>query len=154
MGEGTHRLTTPVTIGGEREEPRGRARELESEIEFIRRSLDRTLAELDKRRHEVTDWRLLVRRHPGLVLGVGVGVAVVVGGIIAVALLSRREGPQTRARRIGRALRRGYEHPDKVARPEPSVAVKVLAAIATTVGTALAKKYVEKLWSAPHQERY
>ena len=46
------------------------------EIDAIRRDLDRVVAELDRRRHELTDWRLQLRRHKrGLALTV-LGAAV------------------------------------------------------------------------------
>jgi hypothetical protein len=39
-----------------------------------------------------------------------------------------------------------------VARPEPGLVVKMLGAVATTVGTALAKKYIDQLWSRPRPQ--
>jgi hypothetical protein len=153
MGEGADRLKTlPPATREERETPQQRAREIEGEIDDIRRSLDRDLSELDRRRHEATDWRLQLHRHSRLVAGVGIGVLALVGGLVAVSVAKRRrEHPRRRAQRIGLALRRGYENPEKVARREPSVAVKLLAAVATTVGTSLAKKYIEQAWNTRRQ---
>jgi hypothetical protein len=153
MGEGADRLKTPLPAPREeRETPQQRAREIEGEIDDIRRSLDRDLSELDKRRHEATDWRLQLHRHPRLVAGVGIGVLAVVGGLVAVSVARhRRAHPKRRAERIRFALRRGLENPEKVARPEPGVAVKLLAALATTVGTSLAKRYVAQAWSTRRQ---
>lgn len=150
MGERTDRLKAlPPVSDREREAPKAHAREVESEIEDIRKRLDSTLAELDKRRHEVTDWRLQMRRHPRVVAGAGIGALALVGGLVALALLSRRRAPATRARKLRDAFGRVYENPQKVARPEPGVAVKVMAAIATAVGTSLAKKYIAQLWDQP-----
>jgi hypothetical protein len=145
MGEGADRLKAlPPITRKERETPKQRAREIEGEIDDIRRSLDRDLSELDKRRHEATDWRLQLRRHPGL----GIGALALVGGLVAVSIAKRRrEPPNRRAQRIGLALRRGYEHPEKVARKELSVPVKLLAAVAISLGTSLAKKYFEQAWN-------
>ncbi|GAC1346985.1 MAG: hypothetical protein NVSMB23_25530 [Myxococcales bacterium] len=138
----------PPATKMELETPKQRTRQIEGEIDEIRRRLDRNLSELDRRRHEATDWRLQMRRHPRLVAGVGIGALALLGGMVAMSVAkSRREHPKRRAQRIGLALRRGYQNPEKVARPEPSVAVKVLAAVATTVGTSLAKKYIEQAWN-------
>ena len=150
MGERADRLKAlPPVSALERQSPKARARELEAEIEDARKRLDRSLAELDKRRHEATDWRLQMRRHPRVVAGVGLGALAIVSGLVAVALVSRRrERPRAKLRSLGQAEGRVWEQPRKLARPEPGVALKVLAAIATAVGTTLAKKYVEQLWTA------
>jgi hypothetical protein len=151
MGEGANRLTAllPVT-DREREAPEERAREIVGEIADIRNQLDRTLAELDRRRHEATDLRLQIRRHPTVAAGVAIGILAAASGIVAMALIARRrERPASKARSLRRALGRAYENPHKLARPEPGIAVRVLGAVATTVGTALAKKYIEQLWSRP-----
>lgn len=150
MGERANRLKAfpPKVSDLEREAPQERARELVSEIEDIRHRLDETVSELDRRRHEATDLRLQLKRHPAIVVGAGVGLLAVASSFVALALVARRrERPASKARSLRRALGRAYENPHKVARPEPGVAMKVLAAIATTVGTSLAKKYVEQLWS-------
>ena len=152
MGEGADRLKTlPPVNREERETPKQRAREIEGR--------DRRHPQEPRPRSvragqapSPTDWRLQLRRHPRLVAGVGIGVLALVGGLVAVSVAKRRrEHPRRRAQRIGLALRRGYENPEKVARPEPSVAVRLLAAVATSVGTSLVKKYVEQAWSARRQ---
>lgn len=149
MGEGATRVKAlPPVTQEERDNPMQRARAIEGEIDDIRRRLDRDLSELDRRRHEATDWRLQLKRHPQLIAGVGIGALALVGGLVALSIAQhRRDHPRRKAQRIGLALRRGYENPEKVARPEPSVVVKVLAAVATTVGTSLAKKYIEQAWN-------
>ena len=58
MGEGTTRVE---------EKP---PRQIEREIEHLRTRLDRSLAELDRRRHELTDVRLQVRKHPAVAANV------------------------------------------------------------------------------------
>jgi hypothetical protein len=149
MGEAADRLKAlPPVTRKERETPKERAREIEGEIDDIRRSLDRDLSELDKRRHEATDWRLQLRRHPRMVAALGIGALALAGGLVAVSIAKRRREPNRRAQRIGLALRRGYENPEKLARKELSIPVKLLAAVATSVGTSLAKKYIEQVWNA------
>ena len=64
MGEGTSRLTN----GNGKVETRS-PREIERDIEHLRASLDRSLAELDRRRHELTNIRLQMRKHPAVFFG-------------------------------------------------------------------------------------
>ena len=70
MGEGTARV-----------EEKKAPREIEREIEHLRTRLDRSLAELDRRRHELTDVKLQMRKHPQIFLGAGAAVALLLGGI-------------------------------------------------------------------------
>jgi hypothetical protein len=69
------------------------------------------------------------------------------GGVFA----RRRARPASKARSVRRALGRAYENPHKVARPEPGLVAKMLGAVATAVGTALAKKYIDQLWTRPRR---
>ena len=66
MGEGTARVEEKKAAPPERP-----PREIEIEIEHLRARLDRSLAELDRRRHELTDIRLQVRKHPVVLIGTG-----------------------------------------------------------------------------------
>ena len=45
--------------------------QIEGEISDIRGRLDQSLAELDRRRHEATDVKLQIRRHPAVVAAAG-----------------------------------------------------------------------------------
>jgi len=46
-------------------------REIERDIEHLRTRLDRSLAELDRRRHELTNVKLQMRKHPAVFIGAG-----------------------------------------------------------------------------------
>jgi len=136
MGEGTDRVNG---------EPRKVARELESEIGEIRSRLDRSLAELDRRRHELTDVRLQLRRHPMVAVAAGVTVVALLGGVAYAVWASRqRNKPVSRARRLKHALSRMIDQPRKVAKSEPTVPEKILGAVGVTVATMVAKKLVER----------
>jgi len=136
MGEGTDRVNG---------EPRKEARELETEITEIRSRLDRSLAELDRRRHELTDVRLQVRRHPLVAVAAGVTVLALVGGVAYAVWASRqRNKPVSKARRLKHALSRMIDQPQKVAKPEPTVPEKILGAVGVTVATMVAKKLMER----------
>ena len=80
MGEGTSRVNrTPE--------------DLEREVRDIRQSMDPVLQELDVRRHELTDWKLQLRRHGPTLMKAG---AVVAGMFVAVGV----------AKDVGRTMRR------------------------------------------------
>ncbi|WP_242341274.1 MULTISPECIES: hypothetical protein [Anaeromyxobacter] len=116
------------------------------EIEALRNDLGALIGELDRRRHELFDLRLQAKRHPVAVIGAGVVAALVVGGLVAFAVRSRREAqrPSRRARETARALSRLMEHPDRVA-AEQSMRDKILAAAGIAAGTAIAKRLVDRL---------
>jgi hypothetical protein len=149
MGEGTDRVNGQPASG----EPRKMARELETEITEIRSRLDRSLAELDRRRHELMDVRLQVRRHPMVAVAAGVTVVALLGGVAYAVWASReRNKPISKARRFKRALSRMVDKPQKVAKAEPTVAEKILAAAGTAVATMLAKKLMERAFDAAGRE--
>jgi len=122
------------------ESPRRRSRQLEEEIEALRGDLGELVSELDRRRHELLDVRLHLRRHPVAAGVAGASLALVLGGSVA-AILSARERqrrPVARARRLGRAVSRMIDAPDRVAR-DPSVGEKVLAAAGAAAASLLVK---------------
>lgn len=130
-------------------EPVKHTRQLETEIEHLRGRLDRSLAELDRRRHEYTDVRLQLRKHPQVVAGAGVVVALVAGGIaLAIWRGKKRKQPVQKAKRFRLALNRAVDHPDRVAKGQPNVAEKILAAIGTTIAVSLTKKLLDRAWSS------
>jgi len=71
-----------------------RVRELGHEITDVRRRLDALVMELDRRRHNVTDWRWHLRRHaPAIALGgLVVAAAVTAPVMLARARARRRRG--------------------------------------------------------------
>jgi hypothetical protein len=126
-------------------------REIEREIEHLRARLDRSLAELDKRRHELTDVKLQIRRHPGVVAGVGGVLALAIGGIaFAVVRAQRPERLPARAHRFRIALGRAVDHPERVARGDAPWWEKILAALGTTIAVSVAKKLLDRAWSKSH----
>ena len=151
MGEGTNRVSTDQRTDGE---PRKVTRELESEITEVRSRLDRSLAELDRRRHELTDVRLQVKRHPMVAIGAGVAVVAILGGVAyAVWAARQRQKPVSKARRFREALSRMVEDPHKVAKSEPTVPEKILAAAGAAAATMLTKKLLERAFNTIGQQR-
>ena len=149
MGEGTDRVNGERANG----EPRKVARELETEITEIRTRLDRSLAELDKRRHEMTDVKLQVRRHPMVAVAAGVTVLALLGGVAyAVYAARERNKPVSKARRLKHAIGRMMDEPEKVAKAEPTVGKKILAAAGTAAATMIVKKLMERAFDAAGRE--
>ena len=150
MGEGTDR----VRAGQAKQEPQKPARELETEITEIRSRLDRSLAELDRRRHELTDVRLQVKRHPLVVAAAGVALLAMAGGVAyAVWAARQRNKPMSKARRLKHALSRMMEEPHKVAKAEPTVPEKILAAAGTAAATMVVKRMMERAFDSAGRDR-
>lgn len=138
MGQGADRLTGGATDS--------HVRQVAGEIESLRLELGAMLGELDRRRRELFDVGLQVRRHPVAVAVGGAAAALLAGGLLAVAIRGRRQRrrPAVRAREARRALARLLEHPDRVA-ARPGVPEAILAAAGTAAGAALARRMVDRL---------
>lgn len=135
-------------------EPAAQAREIEGEIEHLRTRLDRSLAELDRRRHDLMDVKLQMRKHPQVLLIAGGVMLLLFGGVAWSVYNSRRHGEAARrARKYKGAMRRAVDHPENVARrSEPGLGEKIVAAVGTTVAVALAKKLIERVVNAVPQQ--
>jgi len=133
------------TVGVEEKKPR----QIEREIEHLRTRLDRSLAELDRRRHELTDVGLQMRKHPQVFIGAGAAVALLVGGVaFAVWRAHKREEIPQKAHRFRLALGRAVDKPEKVARGDAPAWEKILAAVGTTIAVSVTKKVLERAWSS------
>lgn len=131
-------------------------REIERDIDHLRTRLDKSLAELDRRRHELTDVRLQLQRHPGIFVGAGAVVALMVGGVAFAVWRSRkREELPQKAKRLRIAVGRAVDDPKKVARGDAPVWEKIVAAVGTTIAVNLTKKIIDRAWSStqPAQRR-
>jgi hypothetical protein len=122
-------------------------REIELEIDQLRTGLDRSLAELDRRRRELTDLKVQIRKHPGVFIGAGGVLLFVVGGVgFAIWRSQKRDELPARAKRFQLALGRAVHRPKKVARGEAWE--KILAAVGTTVAVSLTRKLLERVGTA------
>jgi prefoldin subunit 5 len=121
------------------------AAEIEREIESVRMRLDRSLAELDRRRHQLMDVKLQVRKHPQAVMIAG-GVVVLLVGVGWLAARSAHkaaEDPRRRAKRLKKATRRAMEHPERVAQ-NPPLWQKIAASVGTTIAVAVTKRLLDR----------
>ena len=140
MGEGTSGVNESAA-------PRS-PREIERDIEHLRTRLDRSLAELDRRRHELTDVKLQMRKHPAVFIGAGGVVVLMLGGVgYAIYRSRKRQELPEKAKRLRIAIGRAVDAPEKVARREPPVWEKILAAVGTTIAVSLTKKLIERTWN-------
>lgn len=138
--------------------PKERAIELTGAIAQSRERLGLILSELERRRRDLFDVRLQLRRNavPLVLLAAGIG------GMMALSLSMRRKRIRNERRLVARfhrarkALRRAVQDPDRVAAPPPDIGKKVLIAIAsaaaTTLVTAVVKRIVEVVVLPPARE--
>ncbi len=137
MGEGADRVTSGS--------PQQQVQRVSGEIDALRGELGALVAELDRRRQELFDLGLQVRRHPVAVAVAAAATALVLGGLLALTVRGRRERrrPTVRAREARRALARLLERPDRIG-VQPGTAQTILAAAGAAAGTALAKRMVAR----------
>ena len=145
MGEGTSRVKEGN--GTASAAPERAPREIERDIEHLRTRLDRSLAELDRRRHELTNVKLQMRKHPVVFVGAGAMVALLLGGVgFAIYRSRKREEIPQKAKRLRIAIGRAVDEPHKVARGDAPVWEKIVAAVGTTIAVSLTKKIIERTW--------
>lgn len=119
MGEGTSHVTgASARVGA-----------LSAEATAARERLDGLIAELRRRRDELMDWRTQLRRHRrGLTIVLGGVVALAGAGLAMQITRSRRQAGLAarvaeltdKAERLGRALGRVIEDPDRLAPAAPT----------------------------------
>ncbi len=135
MGEGADRVRngSPYRV----------VNRVSGEIETLRGDLGSLVAELDRRRHEAFDIGLQMKRHPVVVAAAAAGVALLAGGLLALAIHSRRQRrrPAERARETRRALARLLDHPERIAR-QASAGQKIAAAVGSLVATTLVRRLI------------
>ncbi|HVG57030.1 MAG TPA: hypothetical protein VNA24_00640 [Hyalangium sp.] len=129
-----------------------------SEREQVERTADRirdelllTLEELDRRRDRMLDVRYQALRHRELLVGVAITAAVLTGVGVGVAVWRARHRQQILARRRMKAVKRAWQHPNRVAstaeqRPLPvELGRKLVIIFASALATRIAKNSVQTL---------
>lgn len=145
MDKGTPRMT-----------PQKEADAYEHDVDVIRNDLDRLVGELDRRRHEMFDVKLQLRRHAVPLAVTGATIVGVVGGLITLSVLWARHKrkPLTKARRFRAALARMIDNPDRVAKETPNPLLKILTAAGTTVASVIAKRLAVRFLEQPRAAAY
>ena len=152
MGQGTTRVIEDNGTSG-------RVRELGDEITDVRRRLDALVMELDRRRHNVTDWKRHLRQHARTIALGALVVAVAAAAPAAFArvrtrrrstLMARGAEFTRKARRLGQAFERIAENPDRLAPRAAGLsvgsrtAVALAAMIAQALGTSAVRALVKQ----------
>lgn len=122
------------------------ARTLEAEVDEVRHELTALVAELDRRRHELFDVKLQVRRHAWPVALSVVAMAATAAGVMALRTRRARQARSLpgRSRRIGQALGRLVDQPERVA-AEPTVPERIAAAAGSAAAVYLVKVVLDRL---------
>lgn len=122
------------------------ARTLEAEVDRVREELTALVAELDRRRHELLDVKLQLRRHawPVALTAVAVGATAVAAVALGVRRARRRQTLAARGHRIGQAVGRLLDRPERVA-VEPSVPERIAAAAGSALAVYLVKTVLDRL---------
>jgi hypothetical protein len=125
--------------------PQESTRQLDGEIAALREELAGLVAELDRRRHELVDVKLQIRRHAlGLTL-TGVALLATASGFVWLGAwhARRRRTVLSRFGRLREAVSRVIDRPERVA-AEPGVPARVLTAAANAAVATAIKKVLER----------
>ena len=143
MGAATDVTETVPSSQVEEREPA----KLERDVEGIRDNITDIVSELDRRGHEMLDWRGHLRKHAWLLVAVGASCLVGLGVTIVAdgARRKRRNRFWSKARRLREAVARIIEHPELVAQPKPGIGRKMLGAAVGATTTVLAKTLVQQI---------
>jgi hypothetical protein len=125
--------------------------QVEKTADRIRDELMLTLEELDRRRERVMDVRYQASRHKDLIMGAAIAALVVTGVGVGVAVWRSRYRQHHLAQRRMKAIRRAWEHPDRLAtraeqRPfAVEIGQKLIMIFGTALATSIAKSSVQTL---------
>jgi hypothetical protein len=148
MDEGTRGVSADVSVtdgrNGNRPAP-PTPESLGNEIVVVREELDALLAEFDRRRHEVLDVRLQLRRHAVGAAITAVAFLATAAGVVWLGVWhqQRRHRPTAQLGRLRDAVSRMIDQPERVA-AEPTIAGKVVSAAASAAAASIVKKVLER----------
>lgn len=129
----------------------GDREQVERTADRIRDELMLTLEELDRRRHRTLDVQYQAMRHKDLIVGAAITAAVLTGVGVGIAMWRARHREQILARHRLRALKRAWEHPDRLAssaeeRPlGVQMGRKLVMIFVTALATNIARNSVQTL---------
>lgn len=125
--------------------------QVERTADRIRDELMLTLEELDRRRHHTLDIHYQAARHRDLIVGAAITAAVLTGVGVGIAMWRARHREQILARHRLKAVKRAWEHPDRLATraEDKPLAVqmgkKLVMIFVTALATNIAKNSVQTL---------
>ena len=127
-------------------------RTIEREIRGHRGELSALVGELNRRRQELTDVKLQLRRHAvGVVTGILATGAVLGGSLVYARWRARRHDSLiARGGRLREAVGRMIDRPERVA-SEPTVAQRLLASAGSAAAAVVIKAILERFASSPRR---
>lgn len=136
-----------------REEPSS----LERRADFLRAQLLDTIDRIERRAHELTNVRLQLGRHASVVRTFSIAGITLVGAGVALGFYRFRTRDERRRHQRRRAIRRAFEHPDRVASyKDRTFFVQLLRNVAlgslTFVAMQMAKRSLRHALPSLHEE--
>jgi hypothetical protein len=125
---------------------------LEHEADLVRARLLGTIGELDRRRHELLNLKLQLRRHAGDLVSVFGGLLVGAGTTAAVLVIRERRREQRLRKERLRAVARLWEHPERIAARRSAVGTAlrmVLVALTAMATTMIGSRRIERFRKRP-----
>ncbi len=125
--------------------PRETTRQLDGEIAALREELAGLVGELDRRRHELLDFKLQAKRHALEMVLTGTALVATAAGFVWLGAWHsrRRQSMRSRAGRLREAFSRMLAKPERVA-AEQTVPTKIFTAAANAAVATAIKKVVER----------
>jgi len=131
--------------------------QVEKTADRIRDELMLTLEELDRRRERVTNVRYQASQHQELIKAAAIAAIVVTGVGVGVALWRSRYRRHHLAERRVKAVRRAWDHPDRLATRASQgpfaveMGKKLIMIFGTALATSIAKSSVQSLVPQPRK---
>jgi hypothetical protein len=140
MAQDTGSVTTQIDTRATRD-----PRTIEREIRGHRGELSTLVGELNRRRQDLTDVKLQLRRHTmGVVTGILATGAAIVGSLMYARWRARRHNSLiARGGRLREAVGRMIDRPERVA-TEPTVTQRMLASAGSAAAAILIKAILER----------
>jgi hypothetical protein len=132
----------------------GERESLEHEADLVRARLLGTIGELDRRRHELLDIKLQLRRHAGDLLSIFGGLWVGAGATVAILFVRERRREQRVRKERLRAIVRLWQHPERIAARRSALGAAlrmVLVAFTAMATTMVGSRQIERLRKRPRR---
>jgi hypothetical protein len=123
----------------------GARHEMEVRADFARDRLLDTISAIDRRRHEVLDWKLQLRQHLAQLAMMSAVVVGAMGLLVGVGLYRAKLFAERRRGERVRALGRFWQHPERVAtrqrrRPLRATLLSGFITLLTLAATRIARR--------------
>jgi hypothetical protein len=119
---------------------------IQGEIATVRSELGQVIAELDRRRRQALDLRRQVSRYALPLSLVALGAGAWAGGALLRMVYRHRQRKRlsVRLQSFRRAIGRAVRTPDRVAQPDPRLALRLLTAISGAAAGSLVRALVQQ----------